>query len=163
VRRLSAAIETSLVVRFCGRALVDPETGVELAALGEDGTWRTPDGVETDGLCLPVARVRAQRSEAAVAKRNRDLDAAWLEQSLGVVERLADELERFTTDEVWARLESPPREGRQLGALMRAAARAGWIEQTDSHRPSTRPNVNRRPVRIWRSLRRAQPQLGGGR
>jgi hypothetical protein len=58
----------------------------------------------------------------------------------------------LTTDEARERLEHPPREGRQLGALMARCQRAALIAPTEARRPSTRPNVNRRQIRIWRSF-----------
>ncbi len=142
--------QAKLVVRFDGPTLRAGDTGEAIATLGEDGTWRTPDRVVTEGLELPQPALRPAVSHEAVAARNRELDAAWLEAAVGVVERLARELDEFTTDEVWERLEHPPREGRQLGALMVRCQRARLIAPTDAHRPSTRPNVNRRPIRIWR-------------
>jgi hypothetical protein len=143
---------TRLVVRFAGPTLYAGDTGEPIATLGDDGAWRTPDGVVTDGLELPQPRLQPAVTPKAVAARNRELDAAWLKAARPVVERLARELAEFTTDEVWERLEHPPREGRQLGALMTDRQRAGLIAATEAHRPSTRPNVNRRPIRIWRSL-----------
>jgi hypothetical protein len=140
-----------LVVRLDGRTLRAGDSG-EPITLGDDGAWRTPEGIVTDGLELPEPRVRPAVSPGAVATRNRELDAAWLDAAVQIVQRLARELAEFTTDDVWERLEHPPREGRQLGALMTSCQRAGLIAPTDAHRPSTRPNVNRRPIRIWRSL-----------
>jgi hypothetical protein len=147
-----AETETSLVVGFDGPTLRAGDTGEAIATLCDDGLWRTPDGVVTSGLELPEPRLRPALSRQAIAARNRQLDAAWLQAAIGVVERLTHELAEFTTDEVWERLEHPPREGRQLGALMANGQRAGLIAPTEAHRPSTRPNVNRRPIRIWRSL-----------
>lgn len=154
---------TSLVVRFDGPTVRAGDTGEAIATLADDGAWRTPDGVVTDGLELPEPRLRAAVSREAVAARNRELDAAWLRAAIGVVERLARELAEFTTDEVWERLEHPPREGRQLGALMANCQRAGLIAPTEAHRPSTRPNVNRRPIRIWRSLVHDRDRHAAGR
>lgn len=141
-----------LVVRFDGRTLRAGDSGEPIATLGDDGAWRTPDGIVTHGLELPEPRVRPAVSPEAAATRNRELDAAWLDAAVPIVQRLAGELAEFTTDEVWERLGHPPREGRQLGALMTSCQRAGLIAPTEAHRPSTRPNVNRRPIRIWRSL-----------
>jgi hypothetical protein len=147
-----AVCATRLAVRFDGRVLRAGDTGTELATLGADGVWRTPDGIVTEGLEVPEPTLKAAVSGPAIAARNRELDAAWLDAALVVVEGLARKIDEFTTDEVWERLEHPPREGRLLGALMHAAKRAGLIDPTDRHRPSRRPNVNRRPVRVWRSL-----------
>jgi uncharacterized protein (DUF1778 family) len=144
--------ETSLAVGFDGPTLRAGDTGEPIATLCDDGLWRTPDGVVTEGLELPPTKLRPAVAREAITARNREVDAAWLEAAIAVIERLTRELAEFTTDEVWERLEHPPREGRQLGALMNRCQRAGLIAATEAHRPSTRPNVNRRPIRIWRSL-----------
>lgn len=151
---MSALSQTraGLALRLDGRTLRAGDTDEVIARLCEDGAWRTPEGVVTDGLELPQTKLRPAVRPEAVRARDRDLDAAWLRAATGVVERLALELDEFTTDEVWERLDHPPREGRQLGALMLRSQRAGLIAATDAHRPSRRPNVNRRPIRIWRSL-----------
>jgi hypothetical protein len=150
--RAVAEKETRLVILYDGPTLRAGDTDEPIATLGDDGVWRTPDGVVTEGLELPQPRLRPAVSPKAVAARNRELDAAWLKAASRIVERLARELAEFTTDEVWERLEHPLREGRQLGALMGHCQRARLIAPTEAHRPSTRPHVNRRPIRIWRSL-----------
>ena len=143
---------TGLVIRFDGRTLRAGDSDEVVATLCDDGAWRTADGIVTEGLELPAPKLRPAVRPEAVAARNRARDAAWLGDAMRIVERLARELSEFTSDEVWERLEHPPREGRQLGALMGNCQRAGLIAPTAAHRPSTRPNVNRRPIRIWRSL-----------
>jgi hypothetical protein len=143
---------TTLAIRLDGPVLRLADTGEVVATLCDDGAWRTADGVVTEGLELPQPTLRPAVRPEAVAARNRDLDAIWLQAAVPVVESLAQETPEFTTDEVWERLEQPPREGRQVGALMRHCQRAGFITPTEAHRPSSRPNVNRRPIRIWQSL-----------
>jgi hypothetical protein len=44
---------TSLVIRFDGPTPRAGDTGEAIATPADDGTWRTPDGVVTDGLELP--------------------------------------------------------------------------------------------------------------
>ena len=71
---------------------------------------------------------------------------------------MAAHMRKITTDEVWSALTMPPREPRQLGALMRACQRRGLIEPTEEHRPSNRPINNRRPLRVWRSVNNQQEE-----
>jgi len=128
-----------------------------LATLGDDGRWRTPQGFATAGLDLPAMHIHAVVSDEARRERNRDIDAAWLEDALPVIYELANTTTEFTADEVWERLPTKPREGRLVGALMRLAQSRGYIEPTSRDRPSTRPRTHRRPIRIWRSRIRDAP------
>lgn len=146
------AAESRLIVRFEGDRLVDGETGAEIAYRDPDGVWRAPDGTPCVGLELPIARLTAAVTDAARAARNREIDAAWQKAALEQVRQLALTRPTLTTDDVWEVLEMPPREGRQLGALMAACRSSGLIEPTPEQVPSQRPNCHRRPVRVWRSL-----------
>jgi hypothetical protein len=145
------ATAPSPAIRLVGRQLLAGESGVVLATLGEDDRWRTPDGYDTDGLAFPPMRVQAVVSEAARRERNREIDDAWLRDALPVVHDLAERTVEFTADEVWALLPREPREGRQMGSLMRLAHKRGIIAPTSRDRPSTRPQTHRAPIRIWRS------------
>lgn len=62
----------------------------------------------------------------------------------------------FTTDDVWA-LEPVPgvHEPRVMGAIMRTAAKKGWIEPTDRYEKSKRVKAHRNPKLVWRSLVRS--------
>jgi len=73
---------------------------------------------------------------------------------MAVLYTLASERQRFTTDEVWARLDPDMRthEPRAMGAMMRQAAKAGLITATDGYEQSTRPECHARPVRVWQSV-----------
>jgi hypothetical protein len=151
----------SLAAVFDGPRLLDPETGEELAILHHDGTWRTPEGVESIGLVLPTQRCSASTTAQARADFMRVADASWQLEAIEIVRRLAGELLDFTTDEVWQRLTHPPREGRQFGPLMRACEREGIIERADEFRPSTRQINHGRPQQVWRSRLLAAPRLFG--
>jgi hypothetical protein len=138
-------------IRLVGRQLIAGESGAVLATLGEDEHWRTPEGFDTDGLALPPMHVQAVVNDAARRERNHEIDDAWLRDALPVVYDLATTTVEFTADEVWARLPTEPREGRQMGSLMRLAHKRGIIAPTSRDRPSTRPQTHRAPIRIWRS------------
>ncbi len=144
-------------IRLAGRQLIAGDSGVVLAMLGEDDRWRTPDGLDTLGLDLPPLRVHAVITDEARREYNRVIDTAWLCSALPVVQDLARTNREFTADEVWERLPEPPREGRQMGSLMRLARERGLITPTPRDRPSARPGVHRAPIRIWRSCIAAAP------
>lgn len=82
-------------------------------------------------------------------------NSAWKNAALDVVHQLATAKEEFTSDHVWAQLDSlghSTREHRAMGAVMRQAALDGLIAKTDRVVPTLRPCANRRPIAVWRSL-----------
>lgn len=74
----------------------------------------------------------------------------WVGLARLVIRGLAATGDDFTTDELWARLPSPP-EPRAMGGIVRWAVNAGLIEATGRARPSVRPECHGRPVTIWKS------------
>jgi hypothetical protein len=62
-----------------------------------------------------------------VRAANRDKDAAWLARALDVVRELARQRKHLTVDDCWANVVVPPREPRQMSALMVAAQKQGLI------------------------------------
>lgn len=77
----------------------------------------------------------------------------WIDHAVGVIRVLARECDRFTTDDVWMRVDHRPPEPRAMGAAMMAAKAAGVIAPTMEYVLSQRPDCHRRPVRVWRSTR----------
>lgn len=75
----------------------------------------------------------------------------WKPAAHAAVARVALERHRLTSEHVWDRLEHPP-EPRALGAVMRAAAKAGFVRATKEFEPSRRASRHRAPVRVWESL-----------
>jgi hypothetical protein len=148
---------TQLLISFDGPSVCDGD-GQILAELHRDGQWRTPGGQLTTGLELPVEKVSARVSPAERARHEAERDQAWLAAAIPVVDELAAHMPEITTDEVWSALTMPPREPRQLGALMRACRRRGLIEPTEEHRASKRPINNRRLLRVWRSIDNQQEE-----
>jgi hypothetical protein len=105
-------------------------------------------------------------SAAAAAERKRDEAIAraaaaapegWAEEAMSYVRLVASRQERFTTDDLWAAGLSRPPNGRALGGVMLAAARAGLIWRTSDFTISQQPSRNAAPVRVWRSLLRITP------
>lgn len=119
------------------------------------GRWTTPDGAATTALALPAQLPQPLVTDTEQVRARRERDARWLQASLPIVKRLAMARATLTSDDVWAALEQPPAEARQIGQLLKAAVQ--WIEPTDEHQPSKRPINHGRPVRVWRSLLAAGP------
>ena len=94
--------------------------------------------------------------DQAIAQVHHNADPAWKAAALDAVEMLHRLRLEFTSDDVWLFMEERhmplPHERRALGAIMVAAARRGWIEPSDRHVASERPEAHARPIRIWRSL-----------
>ena len=156
---MPAVSATVTAVVLDGRRLRCPATGEVLCELDDDGAWRTPAGEVCRSLevLAPSARPAVDEDERARARRAHD--RAWLDASLPALERLARGHEHVTSDDLWAVLEQPPVEPKQIGLLLKAAARHGWLEPTDDHRPSRRGANHGRPVRVWRSLLVGQTAL----
>jgi hypothetical protein len=140
------------VVLLRGATLLRADTLEEVATLGRDGSWRTPDGAVTDAIAVPLPRAAAVVTPAARAAALRGRDAAWLADALEVVGELARERRHLTVDDCWAQIAAPPRDPRQMSALMVAAQKEGLIEKTHAHRPSVRRTNGGRAVRVWLSL-----------
>lgn len=95
--------------------------------------------------------------ERAIDRVERAADEDWLSLVSGLVRHLALTRETLTTDDVWAGIGdrvAEPSEPRAMGAVMRTAARSGWVEATDRTVKSSRVKCHRRPIRVWRSLLR---------
>lgn len=101
-----------------------------------------------------VDRAIAERDEA-IDRVSEAAPHAFKVGTLATIEALALAKDEFTTDAVWALNErrgvDVPPEPRAMGALMKRAAEAGWVEPTERTVQSGRPENHRRPVRVWRS------------
>jgi hypothetical protein len=143
---------TQELVLLRGCSLLHAETLVEIASLGQDGVWRTPDGVVADAIGVPRQAANAMVKPEALRAAHREQDAAWLEQALQTVRGLATRMHELTVDDCWSVLKMPPRTPLLMSRLMVAAATEGLIEKTERHRRSRRPINGGRTVRVWRSL-----------
>jgi hypothetical protein len=77
----------------------------------------------------------------------------WRRRALQAVRTTAQRLDELTVDDVRPSLpdDVPVYDERALGSVMRAAARAGWIQSTRTYKPSERPEAHSRPMLVWRS------------
>jgi hypothetical protein len=148
-----------LFVIFDGPKVLDRD-GRLLAELAPDGAWRAPDGATVRGLALPPTPVAAApRSGQPRGPAQEHSDAVWMTEAITVIGRLAEQSPQFTSDDVWAALEKPPRESRMIGNALSRARAGGLIAPTHEHRRSTRKENHGRPVRVWASLRYGQQFL----
>lgn len=112
-------------------------------------------GIETLALGgwerLFSPKVSRQRTEAAITEVSDHGDPAWKTAALLAIYEIATTSERFTTDEVW-KLVGPPREPRLLGAVVREAARMGWIAKTGTTQNSSMVTCHSREKAVWESL-----------
>lgn len=143
---------TREIVLLRGGTLLDADTLLEIATLGEDGTWRTPDGAITDSIGVPEQAARAIVKPAEQRAAHKAQDAAWVNDALGTVRAIAASQQQLTVDDVHINLGMPPRRPSVMSTLMVAAGREGLIEQTSRHQPSIRPINGGRRALVWRSL-----------
>ncbi len=90
----------------------------------------------------------------AIAQVAAHANGEWLQEAMDTVIAMAIRLDTFTTDEVWAQLETSDvwtHEPRAMGAIMVAAQREGWVVATDQWRISSRRRCHSRPLRVWKS------------
>lgn len=124
--------------------------GEEIATLTAAG-WISPDGLATSRVRVPIGAPRAVIDPNALERQHREEDHAWLKQAMRQLEALARARASLTVDDVWERIEMPPRDPRnQMSRLMRAGQREALIELTTETVRCTRNNGGRR-VRVWRS------------
>lgn len=97
--------------------------------------------------------------DAALEQVEANADAEWIAAAKAVVWALIKLGEPFTSDHIWRGLDErgvgKPREPRALGAVLRAAAKAGYIQSTGEWFKSERPENHSRPVAVWLPVRRA--------
>ena len=91
--------------------------------------------------------------DAAIDRVEANAMIAWKDAALTAVKHAAQNRREFTTDQIWALIprDVGTHEPRALGAVMRIAAKMGWIEPTDRHLASCKVAAHRRPMRVWRS------------
>ena len=143
---------TEELVLLRGASLLHAETLREIATLGEDGQWRTPDGAIADSIGVPRQAVHAIVKPAERRAADRAKDEAWRRSALRLLREMAEHRPDLTVDDLWETLDTPPREPRQMTSLILAARSEGWIERTNRHRRSARAVRHGRPVRVWSSL-----------
>jgi hypothetical protein len=145
-------ILTEEVVLLRGSSLLRADTLEEIATLGTDGQWRSPEGIVTDAIAVPRHTPHAVISPKAAAAAHREQDQAWITDALQRVAELARQKRDLTVDDCWIALTMPPRRPSLMSTLMVTAQQHGLIEKTSAHRRSVRPTNGGRTVRVWRSL-----------
>jgi hypothetical protein len=112
--------------------------------------WLSDHGYERHVLCegktTPLDRSRRARDEALAAVEG-GADAAWMAAAKRVLWALIKSGQEFTADDVWEQVPTP-REPRALGPVMRAAQRAGYMEDTGRMAPSRRRHATK--ITVWR-------------
>jgi hypothetical protein len=83
-----------------------------------------------------------------------DAERAWYQAASRAIMLVAKREAVMTADDVWRAIPAglTTHDPRALGALMRAAKKAGIITPTKRWAESTRRVCHRRPMRVWRSL-----------
>lgn len=142
---------TEEVVLLRGSSLLRADTLEEIATLGTDGQWRSPEGIVTDAIAMPRHTPHAVINPKAAAAAHREQDQAWIADALQRVAELASQKRDLTVDDCWIVLTMPPRRPSLMSALMVTAQQRGLIEKTAAHRRSVRPTNGGRTVRVWRS------------
>lgn len=128
------------------------DTLEELATLGADGNWRTPEGAITDAIGLPQQTPQAVITPKQARVVHEVSDAAWQAQTLRLLREIAARQEEITVDDLWCAMPEKPRRPRQITNVILAARADGVIERTSRHRQSVRSARHGRLVRVWRSL-----------
>jgi len=92
--------------------------------------------------------------EEAIARVEAHNHAEWKEAALIAILEAASMWPTFTTDEVWPLIGHDPmlQEPRALGAVMRNAEKAGYIQATKEFILSKSVSRHRAPKRVWQSL-----------
>ena len=95
---------------------------------------------------------KAER-DLAINRVDRGCDPSWIERAVIAVIDTANELGRFTVDDVQERLDrdgvTKPREGRAMGAVMTRCRRNGLILPTGTYQPSRQAHCHANPRQVW--------------
>lgn len=93
--------------------------------------------------------------DEAIARVEDNAEPDWVLEALRAIYRICQTRDTFTTDRVWAILDSRsipgPHEPKALGAVIRTAQRRGWCRPTPEYTQSVRVECHRRPLRVWQS------------
>ena len=96
----------------------------------------------------------AQARDEAMVRVERNAHEEWKDVALEAVYQAALVNGKFIVDEVWRYM--PPdvstHELRAMGAVMKKAAKAGWITGTGEYRPSAKVTTHKGLRHVWRSL-----------
>lgn len=93
-------------------------------------------------------------TDAAVSRSREHAHPDWWDEALRVLYEVARKLPRFTTDQLWPRLDGivATHERRAMGAVMREGHRRGWMRPVGQYERTERKVAHRNPKRVWQSL-----------
>ncbi len=105
---------------------------------------------------MPAQDNAQEAKRDAIERVGNHANPDWKAAALESVQLAARRQPTLTTDDVWWLLgwDNPEHthEPRAMGAIMQAAARAGWIRATPAYQQSVRVACHARPLRVWESL-----------
>ncbi len=104
--------------------------------------------MKNNGVQLDLFTGRKFR-DTAITRVAKGTPLEWMTAMTSAVITVARETSEFTTDEVWKKLGSQPREPRSLGAVMMSLSRGGTIKRTGTFKQSKRPECHCRPLAVW--------------
>jgi hypothetical protein len=98
-----------------------------------------------------------RNSAEALFSRLNPSTSDWLARAIEAVRSVAEVVQDFTTEDVWAEIELPAGlDPRLIGEAMKLAHKESICEPTDRFRQPRSPELKRsyqgRPLRVWRSL-----------
>lgn len=88
--------------------------------------------------------------ELGIANAGGGAPPGWMDEALALIKRLAAAHAFICADDLWAAGLSDPPEPRALGAVMRNAKTAGYIEPTKTFISTHQATRHHAPVRVWR-------------
>ena len=115
---------------------------------------------EQPNLLDQLAEGRARRDQA-IDQADDHADPDWKDHARRVLAELAATGQRFTTDELWRRLDAAgivTHERRALGGIVRQAVNAGLIAPV-GWAESTRPEAHAAPKRVYLGAGAGQADL----
>ena len=104
---------------------------------------------------LPVREpsTASELANSAIARVAANADDDWKAAAMSAIQKTARELRLLTATDIWQNIPEgvSTHECRAMGALMRQAAKAGYIVATPDWKATGRAVSHNRPMRIWRS------------
>lgn len=80
-----------------------------------------------------------------------DNNPEWMDEAYSVISELAQLGLPFTSDDVWKKLSTLPKNNSAMGAVFRKAVADKIVEPTQQFILSARPSAHSRPIRVWKA------------
>lgn len=101
-------------------------------------------------------------TEAAIKQAEENADTEWQKLAWQTLKTVAESRPEFTTDQLWAILDTYPNikthEPRAMGGIMRRAIKHGWVQKTGRYVETNRPIAHKKPIAVWKSLAYKDPE-----